>query len=80
MQHQASPLAQPLAPPLIEWIDFKWLMAGEGHRVSVERLQDDASYASSCLAVASASRSATLRWAAARLLRALAKAPRPLVV
>ncbi len=80
MRTQATPTAQPLAPPLIEWIDFKWLMAGEGHRVSIERLQDDASYANSCLALASASRSATLRWAAARLVRALAKAPRPLIV
>ena len=73
----ALPLAPAPAelPPLIRWIDFKWLMAGEGHRVHLERLQVDSDYARRCLALAEASRSATLRWAAGRLAAAVLAMP-----
>ena len=36
-------------PDLVVIIDFKWLMAGEGVRVHVERLQGDRDYATLCL-------------------------------
>lgn len=44
-----------IAPPeaqavrLVDIIDFKWLMAGLGHGVHVERMQSDAAYARQCL-------------------------------
>ena len=58
-------------PTLVEIIDFKWLMAGEGHRVHVEHLQTDRDYACACLALAGGSRVKALRDTAARLARAL---------
>ena len=59
------------APELIEFIDFKWLMAAEGHRIDLGRLQSESAYARGCLALAGGSTSATLRQAAARLARSL---------
>lgn len=59
------------SPSLVDIIDFKWLMAGEGHRVHVEHLQTDRDYACTCLALASASRVKALRDTAARLASAL---------
>lgn len=59
------------AASLVEIIDFKWLMAGEGHRVHVERLQTDRDYACACLVLAGGSRVQALRDAAARLARTL---------
>ena len=56
---------------LVQIIDFKWLMAGEGHRVHVEHLQTDRDYACACLALAGASRVKALRDTAARLASAL---------
>ncbi|HEY6133757.1 MAG TPA: hypothetical protein VIW70_07250 [Rubrivivax sp.] len=61
---------------LVDIIDFKWLMIGEGHHVHVERLQRDAAYAQHCLALAAASPSAALRDAALRLERLLALSAR----
>jgi hypothetical protein len=60
-----------LAPDLLTWIDFKWLMAAEGHRVHLERLQADHDYALRCLRMGTASRSGTLRACASRLLQAI---------
>lgn len=60
---------------LVDIIDFKWLMAHEGHRIHVERLQCDRDYASECLARASASSVAALREAAQRLAQSLARLP-----
>lgn len=56
---------------LVEIIDFKWLMAGDGHRVHVERLQADRSYAGQCLALGAASHTPALRDATQRLAAAL---------
>jgi hypothetical protein len=56
---------------LVEIIDFKWLMAGDGHRVHVERLQADADYAGRCLALGAASHTPALRDATQRLAAAL---------
>jgi hypothetical protein len=52
---------------LVDIIDFKWLMAHEGWRVHVERLQLDAGYARDCLALADTSSSPALLSAAASL-------------
>jgi hypothetical protein len=62
---------EPCTASLVEIIDFKWLMAGDGHRVHVEHLQTDRAYASACLVLASGSRVKALRDTAARLARAL---------
>jgi len=60
-----NPLTQ--MPPLVEIIELKWLLAGEGVYIHVERLMSDADYARQALARAAASPSPTLRAAAARL-------------
>ena len=79
----ADPAAQGRSPPppgpeLIEFIDFKWLMAAEGHRIDLGRLQSETAYARSCLALAVGSTSATLRHAAGRLARSLGLDATPL--
>jgi cell division protein FtsL len=56
---------------LVEIVELKWLLAGEGVRLHVERLQSDAEYARLILDRASASKSSILRSAAARVRRGL---------
>lgn len=56
---------------LVDIIDFKWLMAHEGHRIHVERLQSDRDYALTCIAKASASSVVALRDVAHRVARSL---------
>ena len=63
--------AQGAAPELLDLVDFKWLMAGEGHRIDLDRLRGDSPYIRGCLALAAGSGSATLRQAAQRLSRGL---------
>ena len=60
------------AVALVDLVDFKWLMAHEGHAVNVERLQQDPAYARERLEVAAASATPALRHVAALLRRALA--------
>lgn len=55
---------------LIDWVDFKWLMATEGCHLDVDRLQSDAGYAQQCLAQALQSPTALLRSLALKLQRA----------
>jgi hypothetical protein len=55
------------AVALVDIIDFKWLMAHEGHPVHVERLQQDPAYAQERLALAAASPTPALRQVAASL-------------
>ena len=55
-------------PQLVDYVDFKWLMANEGHRVDIARLQADPAYAQRCLALARESTSTLLRQRAERLL------------
>ena len=55
-------------PQLVDYVDFKWLMANEGHRVDVPRLQCDPAYAQQCLALALSSPSTMLHRLAQRLL------------
>ena len=59
-------LASPTAP-LVEVIELKWLLAGEGIYLHVERMLSDDAYAGRALARAAASASPVLRAAAERL-------------
>ena len=52
---------------LVEIIELKWLLAGHGVRLHVERLQNDVEYARRTLDDAAAAPNAVLRGAAARL-------------
>ena len=63
----AASAPEPPALNLVEIIDFKWLMAGDGCRVHVERLQSDRDYACACLTRGAASPIPALRDCAARL-------------
>jgi hypothetical protein len=58
-----------LALTLVEIIELKWLLAGQGIRVHVERLQQDPHYAADTLQAAADSPQPILR-ATARRLRA----------
>ncbi len=60
------PTTQP--PDMVDFVDFKWLMASMGHRVDVPRLRCDAAYAQLCLSLALASPSLLLQQLASRLL------------
>jgi hypothetical protein len=57
--------------PLVQIIELKWLLAGRGIDVHVERLQNDPIYARHKLAEAMAAGHPALRLAAARLLALL---------
>jgi hypothetical protein len=59
--------ARPVHAELVDLVDFKWLMAAEGRRVHIERLQADRVYATGCLTAALASSSDTLRRCARQL-------------
>ena len=63
--------SDPQGNGLVDIIDFKWLMAGDGHRVKVDRLQDDPAYASACLALGAASHIPALRASSRRLAAVL---------
>lgn len=52
---------------LVEIIELKWLLAGHGVRLHVERLQNDTEYARRTLDDAAATPNPALRQAAARL-------------
>lgn len=56
---------------LVELIELKWLLAGQGVHLHVERLQSDPDYARQALAIAEASSESTLRETARRLRRRL---------
>jgi len=60
------------ASGLVDFVDLKWLMACEGQRVDLSRLQSDLAYARHCLALALGSRSPVLRQLAGRLADRLA--------
>ena len=67
MKSAASTEPQPSCVDLVEIIELKWLMAGEGLRVHVERLQADPAYAGDTFALAQTSSNAALRRLACRL-------------
>lgn len=52
---------------LVDIVDFKWLMAGDGHKVHIQRLQAEPEYARQCLLHGAFSRVPALRDAARRL-------------
>ncbi len=56
---------------LVEIIDLKWLLAGEGLHLHVERLQSDPPYARGVLEAASTSANAALRAVAERVRKLL---------
>lgn len=56
---------------LVEIIDLKWLLAGEGLHLHVERLQRDPVYARQLLDAAAQSTNTALRDVAARVRRRL---------
>lgn len=67
----ALPPAERQALELVDIIEFKWLMAGAGVRVHVERLQADPEYARACLAQAAESSEAAVREVALKLVQQL---------
>jgi hypothetical protein len=62
----------PQAISLMEVIQLKWMLAGEGVHLHVERLMADPAYAAQALERAAASTSPTLRATALRLRLRLA--------
>ena len=52
---------------LVDIVELKWMLAGEGLHVHVEKLQSDPVYARECLLAAERSGNATLRQVATRL-------------
>lgn len=56
---------------IVHLVDFKWLMAGLGWWIDVNRLQRDAAYASECYSRAANSSCEPLRRAADTLMRLL---------
>lgn len=64
---KVSTATEPGPVALVEIIELKWLMAGEGLRLHVERLQADPAYAHETLALAEASAHTSLRRLAGRM-------------
>jgi hypothetical protein len=60
-------LSAPDALELVDIVHLKWMLAGEGVHVHVERLQSDPAYAADCLSAAERSANATVRKAASML-------------
>ncbi len=63
--------------PLVEIIELKWLLAGVGVRLHVERLQQEPDYARQALAAAAASPHGVVRALALRLQGRLQCHPAP---
>lgn len=53
---------------LLAEVDFKWLLAGQGHWIDLARFRCDSVYAAGLIALALASNSSALRECAALLL------------
>jgi cell division protein FtsL len=66
-----STLTEANALELVDIVHLKWMLAGEGVHVHVERLQTDPEYAKTCLEAAERSPNATVRQAASALLSRL---------
>ena len=54
-------LAEQSALTLVDIVELKWMLAGEGLHVHVEKLQSDPCYARECLLAAERSENATVR-------------------
>jgi|JRYF01.1.fsa_nt_gb hypothetical protein len=57
--------------PLVDLVDFKWLMIAEGLAVNLDRLRDDAAYARRVFQAADDSGNPTLRRISTELQRRL---------
>ena len=58
---------------LVDIVELKWMLAGEGLHVHVEKLQSDPCYARECLLAAERSENATVRQVASKLRARLDK-------
>lgn len=67
----ASAVSEQTALNLVDIVELKWLLAGEGLHVHVERLQSDPGYARQCVEAADRSPNAAVRQVADRLRRHL---------
>jgi hypothetical protein len=65
------PMNGTITMALVEIVELKWLLAGEGLHLHVERMQADREYARRILDTADASSNQALRAAAARVRRGL---------
>jgi hypothetical protein len=63
----ASSLTEEGALRLVDIVELKWMLAGEGLHVHVEKLQSDPGYARECLLAAERSDNATVRQVASKL-------------
>jgi hypothetical protein len=63
----ASSSAEQGALRLVDIVELKWMLAGEGLHVHVERLQADPGYARECLLAAERSVNPTVRQVALKL-------------
>ncbi len=63
----ASSLTEQSALRLVDIVELKWMLAGEGVHVHVEKLQSDPSYARECLLTAERSENPTVRRVASKL-------------
>ncbi len=66
-------LAEQSALTLVDIVELKWMLAGEGLHVHVEKLQSDPCYARECLLAAERSENATVRQVASKLRARLDK-------
>jgi hypothetical protein len=76
-----APIAMPASAPapddgvpigVVDWVGYKWMMASEGERVDVARVQHDDAYAHECLRRGLCARDLSLRETARLLLQRLA--------
>ena len=71
----AISVSEQTALDLVDIVELKWMLAGEGLHVHVERLQSDPAYARQCLDTAGCSANAAIRKAADRIRTQLGLAP-----
>lgn len=71
----ASSASEQGALGLVEIVELKWLLSGEGMHVHVERLQSDHDYACRCLEAAGRSANPAVRQVALRLRTRLGCVP-----
>jgi hypothetical protein len=62
-----SSVTEQSALRLVDIVELKWMLAGEGLHVHVEKLQSDPGYARECLLAAERSDNATVRQVATKL-------------
>lgn len=73
----AASLSEQATLDLVAVVELKWMLAGEGVHVHVERLQADADYARQLLSRADRSSNAAVRGLAQRVRRQLGLTPPP---